>query len=78
MKTRLTIYDIKELSSKDSPYFFSRDTLKFFHQRMADFHVKKQSDGRYYIYANMRDNSGKIVGLTERYFNPETNKLEFE
>jgi hypothetical protein len=45
---------------------------------MSDFHVKKQSDGRYYIYANMRDHTGKIVGLTERYFNPQTNKLEFE
>ena len=74
----LTIYDIKRLSENDSPYFFSRNTLKFFHQRMADFHVKKQNDGRYYIYAIMRDHSGKQVGLTERYFNPQTNKLEFE
>ena len=43
---------------------------------MSDFHVKKQID-KYYIYAVMRDHSGKKVGLTERYFNPITNKLEF-
>jgi len=76
MKT-LTIYDIKYLSEKTEPYFFTRDTLKFFHQTMRDFHVKKQTDGKYYIYAVMRDHSGKKVGLTDRYFNPETNKLEF-
>lgn len=72
----LTIYDIKELSSKDAPYFFTRDTLKFFHQKMSDFHVKKQSDGRYYIYAIMKNHTGRNVGLTERYFNPANNKLE--
>ena len=75
MKT-LTIYDIKYLTSETEPYFFTRDTLKFFHQKMSDFHVKKQTD-KYYIYAVMRDHSGRKVGLTERYFNPVTNKLEF-
>lgn len=78
MKTNLTIYDIKYLSQNSSPFFFDRKTMKFFHQTMKDFHVKKQSDGRYYIYANMRDYTGKIVGLTERYFNPQTNKLDFD
>uniref|UniRef100_A0A6M3LTF4 Integrase n=1 Tax=viral metagenome TaxID=1070528 RepID=A0A6M3LTF4_9ZZZZ len=43
---------------------------------MADFRVKKQTDGRYYIYAPMRDHTGRQVGITERWFNPENNKLE--
>jgi hypothetical protein len=73
----ITIYDIKYLSEKTSPYFFTRDTLKFFHQRMSDFHIKKQSDGKYYIYAVMRDHTGRKIGLTERMFNPITNDLEF-
>lgn len=72
----MTIYEIKERTQDLSPYFFTRNTLKFFHQRMADFRVKKQTDGRYYIYAPMRDHTGRQVGITERWFNPENNKLE--
>ena len=72
----MTIYEIKEKTQAKSPYFFSRDTMKFFHQTMRDFKVKKQSDGRYYICAVMRDHTGAKVGLTERYYNPVTNDLE--
>lgn len=74
----MTIYDIKEKTKETEPYFFSRDTMKFFHQTMRDFHVKKQTDGRYYVYAIMRDHSGRQVGLTQRWFNPLTNKLELK
>ena len=74
----MTIYEIKERTEDTEPYFFTRNTMKFFHQTMRDFRIKKQIDGRYYIYAPMRDNSGKQVGLTERYFNPTTNRLERE
>lgn len=74
----MTIYEIKEKTQTTSPYFFSRDTLKFFHQTMSMFHVKKQSDGRFFIYAPMRDHSGRIVGQTKRYFNPVNNELEHE
>lgn len=72
----MTIYDIKNRTQETSPYFFSRSTLQFFHQTMMSFHVKKQLDGRYYIYADMLDFEGRIVGKTERYFNPVTNELE--
>jgi hypothetical protein len=77
MKAKVTIYDIKERTKESSPFFFTRDTLKFFHQKMSDFKIKKQPDGRYLICAPMKDHSGRIVGQTKRYFNPDTNKLEF-
>ena len=72
----MTIYDIKDRTRESAPYFFSRNTLKFFHQTMRSFHVKKQSDGRYYIHAPMLNFEGMVVGKTERYFNPVTNELE--
>jgi hypothetical protein len=72
----MTIYEIKELTQTTSPYFFSRNTMKFFNQTMRSFSVKKQSDGRYLITAPMKDHTGKLVGETKRYFNPENNKLE--
>jgi len=75
MSRKPTIYEIKELTSKTSPYFFSKESMKFFGQRMSSFKVYKQDDGRYLITAPMI-NGGKQVGTTERYFNPETNELD--
>jgi len=72
----MTIYEIKERTAQTSPYFFSRDTLKFFHQTMSSFKVKQQSDGRIRISAPMKDHTGKHVGETVRYFNPANNELE--
>lgn len=78
MKTeRLTIHDIKRLSEPKSPYFFSRDTLKFFGQTLKSFSVTKYPGGRYLISAPMVDRlTGRKVGTTERIFNPVTNELE--
>lgn len=72
----MTIYEIKELTQKTSPYFFSKDTLRFFGQTMKSFKVKKQKDGRYLISAIMKDRNKKIVGETIRYFNSINNELE--
>jgi len=72
----MTISEIKSRTLETSPYFFSSKTLKFFHQTMRSFKVKKQADGKYLISAPMRDNRGKLVGMTERLFNPATNELE--
>jgi hypothetical protein len=72
----MTIYEIKDRTAQTSPYFFSRDTLKFFHQTMSMFRVKKQDDGRIRISAPMTDHQGKHVGETVRYFNPTNNELE--
>ena len=69
---KLTIYDIKRLTMETSPYFFSKDTMKFFGQTMRDFKVSLLNDGRYKISAPSQDFE------TVRYFNPENNQLESE
>jgi hypothetical protein len=71
---RLTIYDIKRLTSGTAPHFFDRSSMRFFGQTLRDFHVYKQSDGRYLITANY--GAGKPRGQTVRYFDPKTNELE--
>jgi hypothetical protein len=74
----MTIYDIKYRTQQTAPYFFSSSSMKFFGQTMRSFSVKKQSDGRYFISAPMKDKSrGVIMGYTQRYFNPINNELEF-
>ena len=74
---RLTIYDIKRLTSETAPYFFNSKTMRFFGQRMSSFSVRKQEDGRYLITAPMIDKStGRVMGQTKRYFNPDTNELQ--
>lgn len=75
---RLTIYDIKRLTAETSPYFFSRDTMRFFHQTLRSYSVTKQADGRYRIAADMRDSNGRHMGVTERFFNPATNTLDLK
>lgn len=76
---RLTIYDIKRLTQDTAPYFFTTKTLKFFGQTMRSFSVSKQSDGRYLITAPMVDRfTGRNMGQTKRYFNPDTNILEHQ
>jgi hypothetical protein len=72
----MTIYEIKNRTQETSPYFFERKTLKFFNQTMKSFKVYKQLDARYMITAPMYDRSGRKVGETVRYFNPQTNKLD--
>lgn len=74
----MTIYEIKEATQQTAPYFFTKDTLKFFGQTMSKFKVKKQADGRFRISAPMRDFRGEHMGDTIRYFNPNNNQLETE
>ena len=71
---KLTIYDIKELTAETAPYFFKRDTMKFFGQTLKDYRVH-MFPPYYRISAPMRDHSGKIVGQTVRYFDPFTKEL---
>ena len=74
---RLTIYDIKRLTSETAPYFFVPKTMRFFGQTMRSFSVRKQEDGRYLITAPMIDRyTGRVMGQTKRYFNPVNNQLE--
>lgn len=72
---RLTIYDIKRLTVETNPYFFSRQSMKFFNQTLASFSVHKQKDGKYLITAPMFDNTGKQVGYTKKVFDPANNEL---
>lgn len=73
----MTIQEIKAATSKTSPYFFSKDTLRFFGQTLRSFKVSKQKDGRFLIKAPMLDrSSGKNIGTTKRFFNPKNNDLE--
>ncbi len=73
----MTIYEIKRLTQETSPYYFTTKTMKFFGQTLRSFSVRKQTDGRYYISAPMIDRfTGRLVGKTERYFNPITNELD--
>ena len=73
----MTIYEIKQRTLNTSPYFFVPKTMRFFGQTMKSFSVKKQTDGRYLISSPMADKStGRIIGKTQRYFNPVTNLLE--
>ena len=71
----MTIYEIKRRTKKTSPYFFSKDTLRFFGQRMKDFKVTKINDDCYHINAPMYDYCGVYMGDTNRFFYPSTNKL---
>ena len=71
----MTIYEIKRRTAETSPYFFNRDTMRFFGQTLRDFRVYKQDDGKYLIIADSGKN-WKGHHQTKRLFNPETNELE--
>ena len=73
----MTIYEIKQKTLGTQPHFFTRSSMRFFHQTLRDYKVYKETDGKYFITAPMKDNTGKCVGHTQRLFNPETNDLEF-
>lgn len=72
----MTIYHIKEATRETAPFFFTRETMRFFHQTLRSFSVRKQADGRYRIAADMRDSSGRHMGVTERFYNPANHELE--
>jgi len=66
-----TIYEIKRLTKEKAPYFFSKDTMKFFNQTLKDFKVESVKDGRFKISADSFGDNETI-----RFFNPITNDLE--
>ena len=69
MKTP-TIYEIKELVV-NSPFLFSRKSMKTFNQTLKDFHVNKTlCEYVFYLYAPSFNNN-----LTERWFNSQNNKI---
>ena len=71
----LTIYDIKRLTLETNPYFFTRETMKFFNQTLKDFSVYKLKNGNYkLVCASYFDK--KFMGYTTRIFNIKTNELD--
>jgi hypothetical protein len=69
----MTIYEIKR-RLEGNPHYFSRETLKCFGQTLKDFSVRKFED-KFLISAPIRK-WGRVIGRSERLFNPETNRLE--
>lgn len=52
-----TIYDIKAMTLENAPFYFTRDTLKYFGQTMKSFTVAQSPKGNVYIYAPIYTNS---------------------
>ena len=71
----MTINEIKKRTQKTAPHFFSRDTMRFFNQKLKDFKVKKLNDTEFLIYADSYWN-GNFMGVTIRVFDTTTNELK--
>lgn len=48
-----TIYEIKRMTFEKKPYFFDRNTMRFYGQRLSDFKVKRSPKGKIFIYARI-------------------------
>lgn len=64
MKTP-TIYQIKAATLKECPYFFTRDSMRFFGQTMRSFRVRRIGE-RVFVIAPY--GPGKPKGATVREF----------
>ena len=62
-----SIQDIELMTKEKSPYFFSKDTLRFFGQTKSKFKVFR-GDGKIFIACQIKDSSGKMMGWTLREF----------
>ena len=71
----MTINEIKKRTQKTAPHFFSRDTMRFFNQKLRDFKVKKLNDTEYLVYADSYW-FGNFMGVTIRVFDTTTNELK--
>ena len=80
MKTP-TIYEIAEATKEKCPFYFTKDTLRFFGQTMRSFKVEDNGDGRFQIAAPSyywSEGKKKYTGMSIRYYNPITKDLEDE
>ena len=79
---KLSISEIKRRTKDTAPYFFDKKSLQFFGQKMSDFRVYPQEDGKYFITAPMFMTDYRTGKKTEteypttRLYNPETDELE--
>jgi len=66
-----TITEIKLKTKEICPYYFSRETMKHFGQKMRDFSVRRSPRGDIYIVAPIYDDRGcrrTPMGFTFRRF----------
>ena len=54
-----------------SPYYFSKNTLKFFGQTITGFKLKRMEDGRIRMTQKTKHGTESV-----RFFNPQNDKLE--
>jgi hypothetical protein len=68
----MTIYEIKRRSKEKKPYYFSKDTMRFFNQTLKDFKVCKIDgfNNIYMFWAKSWDNN-----ITQAYFDAITNDI---
>ncbi len=66
----MTIYEIKRRSQAKKPYYFSKDTMKFFGQTLKDFKVYKLKNDMYQFRAKSWGNHETIA-----YFDSITNDI---
>ena len=52
--------------------------IQFFGQKLTDFKVEEEADGRYRLWARCKNAPHKEPYFTVRYFNPLNNELENE
>jgi hypothetical protein len=69
-----TIYQIKEATKETAPYFFSRQTLKFWGQTMKSFKVYKTDVPHLFLIEGAK---GNAPFKTRRIFNALNNTLEY-
>lgn len=85
----LTIYAIKAAVEKESPYFFSKSSLRFFGQSVSSFKIKKAPSGKVFIYApsywsDFETGKPRLMGYTIREFSgndliqPTVNGTDFK
>lgn len=79
----MTIYEVKALTQEDAPYFFNRDTLKFFGQTLKSFNVVRVEKNKpiYRVSAPSYctiDGKRRRVGTTLRFYYNKKLYYEFE
>ena len=61
-------HTIPRRTLKKAPYFFDRNSMKFFGQRMSDYKVKRSPKGKIFIFAPTYDARGNKMPYTFREF----------
>ena len=74
----MTIQEIKtdvETYDKSNKYFFSKQTLKYFGQRLSMFRISHIGGKDYMISCPSYDNTGRYMGTTQRIWLSDKKKL---